>query len=294
MAMVGILQAQVEEEDEYNQEPDSLMLLDSIGNQEANAYDFLEDFLLQIGYYFDSSLIPAGEHYRMWDTKKIHPYSASFDSLTKGAELILADSFDCFFHPPTLGTITSPFGLRRWGKRYKFHYGTDLALRTGDPVYAVFDGVVRIAQYSTSYGYVVVIRHYNGLETISAHFSKLLVTPGMSIRAGEPIGLGGSTGRSTGPHLHFEIRYRGVAFNPEKIIDFNQNTLKSDTLVINKELFDHLKEVNRINAARYHKVKSGENLGSIARKYGTSVTTIKKLNGMKGTTIRAGQTIRVR
>ncbi|MDX5320994.1 MAG: peptidoglycan DD-metalloendopeptidase family protein [Bacteroidota bacterium] len=289
--------AQQESDDEYNDDEVELndsMVIDSADFEDIQLDNFLEDFLHDIGYYFDTTNVPAMDSYTGWDMKKIHPYEQKLDSITDSTMLVLVEGEDCFFHPPTVGAITSGFGIRRWGRRYKFHYGTDLKLTTGDPVYSIFDGVVRIAQYSKSYGYVVVVRHYNGLETIYAHFSKLLVVPGMSIRAGEPIGLGGSTGRSTGPHLHFEVRYKGVAFNAEKIIDFSTNTLKSDTIYIDKSLFDHIKEVKKINAAKYHKVRSGETLGHIARRYGTSVKAIQRLNGMKTTRIRAGQTIRVR
>ncbi len=283
-------------EDEYEEdiELNDSLVVDSTSLEEIQADNFLEDFLHEAGYYFDTANVPAMDFYSGWDMKKIHPYEQFLDSIADSTLLLLVDGDDCFFHPPTNGRITSGFGVRRWGRRYKFHYGTDLKLSTGDPVYAVFDGVVRIAQYSRSYGYVVVVRHYNGLETIYAHFSKLLVVPGMTIRAGEPIGLGGSTGRSTGPHLHFEMRYKGVAFNPDKLIDFETMSLRSDSVYINKALFDHIKEVKRISAAKYHKVKSGETLGHIAIRYGTSVSTIKRLNGMRSSFIRAGQTIRVR
>lgn len=289
--------AQEVTDDEYEEDETEMndsLVVDTADTEDILADNYLEDFLHEVGYYFDTANVPAMESYDKWDMKKIHPYEQKIDSIADSTLLILTDGEDCFFHPPSAGSITSDFGIRRWGRRYKFHYGTDLKLTTGDPVYSIFDGVVRIAQYSKSYGYVVVVRHYNGLETIYAHFSKLLVVPGMSIRAGEPIGLGGSTGRSTGPHLHFEIRYKGVAFNAEKIIDFSTNTLKSDSVYVDMNLFDHIKEVKRINAAKYHKVKSGETLGHIARRYGTSVRAIQRLNGMRGTTIRAGKTIRVR
>jgi len=138
------------------------------------------------------------------------------------------------------------------------------------------------------------MRHYNGLETIYAHFSKLLVVPGMTIRAGEPIGLGGNTGRSTGAHLHFEVRYKGIAFNPNKIINWSENSLRGDSLFVSKQVFDHIKDVKILKAAKYHKVRRGETLGHIARRYGTSVSRLKRLNGLRGTTIRAGQRLRVR
>jgi LysM repeat protein len=292
---VQSLCAQEEEDhgEEFETEEDVLSA-DSAVADSLFEDSYFEEFLRSVGYYFDSTLIPWHGYYNLWDTRKIHPYQQCLDSVCDSTLLILADNEDCFFHPPALGHITSHFGMRRWGRRYKFHYGTDLKLQVGDPVYAVFDGVIRIAQYSKSYGYVVVVRHYNGLETIYAHFSKLLVVPGMAIRAGEPLGLGGSTGRSTGPHLHFEMRYKGMAFSPEKVINFQENKLISDSLYISKDLYGHIKEVNKINAARYHKIKSGETLGHIARRYGTTVKNIQRLNGMKNTNIRAGRTIRVR
>lgn len=291
---MSVSYAQEEEDDEYEEEVNDSLIVDTAETHDIQADVFLEDFLHSVGYYFDTANVPAMDSYAFWDMKKIHPYEQRIDSIADSTLLVLVDGEDCFFHPPTIGPITSGFGIRRWGRRYKFHYGTDLKLSVGDPVYAVFDGVVRIAQFSQSYGYVVVVRHYNGLETIYAHFSKLLVVPGMSIRAGEPIGLGGSTGRSTGPHLHFEVRYKGVAFNPDKIFDFDAKRLRCDSLYVDKNLFDHIKEVKKVNAAKYHKVRKGETLGHIARKYGTSVTAIKRLNRMRGTNIRAGQTIRVR
>lgn len=115
----------------------------------------------------------------------------------------------------------------RWGRQ---HHGVDLGLKTGDPIYAAWDGVVRYAQWNKSgYGNCVVIRHRNGLETLYAHMSKLLVNPNQYVSSGEMIGLGGSTGNSTGPHLHFEIRYKDFSINPELIIDYNTRTLKLDT-----------------------------------------------------------------
>jgi murein DD-endopeptidase MepM/ murein hydrolase activator NlpD len=291
------LQAQIEDEEEEDLELSSDSLIESTTETEEIQFGedyFFEGFLSEIGYYFDSTLIPSHEMYGIWDTKIIHPYQSRIDSIADGKLLRLVEGDDCFFHPPTFSQITSDFGLRRLGRKLKFHYGIDLKLQTGDPVYAMFDGIVRIAKYSSSYGYVVVLRHYNGLETIYAHFSKLLVVPGMAIRAGEPIGLGGNTGRSTGAHLHFEVRYKGVAFNPALIIDWENNTLKSDTFIVEASVFSHMVQVRKVNAAKYHKVKSGETLGSIAKKYRTTVGVLKALNKMSSSKIRKGQVIRVR
>ena len=106
--------------------------------------------------------------------------------------------------------ITSGYGMRENGK----HFGVDFMLNTGDTVCSVFCGKVRIVKWDNTYGNVVVVRHYNMGETVYAHLSKILVTVDQALEVGDPIGLGGSTGRSTGPHLHFELRYKGFPINP--------------------------------------------------------------------------------
>ena len=101
--------------------------------------------------------------------------------------------------------------MREGGRK---HFGTDFRLNVGDPVCSVFCGRVRIVKWDDSYGNVIVIRNYNMSETVYAHLSKTLVSGDQEVKAGEVIGLGGSTGRSTGPHLHFELRYKGFPINP--------------------------------------------------------------------------------
>lgn len=135
--------------------------------------------------------------------------------------------------PPVKGVLTSGYGYRpRFGRMHK---GVDLNLNTGDTIVAAFDGKVRIAKYEgKGYGYYLVIRHDNGLETIYGHLSKFIAHPNQYVRAGEPIALGGSTGRSTGPHLHFETRYMGMAINPEAIIDFENFVTHKDVFCFNK------------------------------------------------------------
>ena len=105
----------------------------------------------------------------------------------------------------------------------------------------MFDGKVRIAKRAGAYGNLVVIRHDNGLETYYAHLSKINVEVNQDVKAGEILGLGGSTGRSTGPHLHLEIRYLGAAINPEKVIDFKTYSLISDTLMLTQDCFKKVK-----------------------------------------------------
>ena len=141
---------------------------------------------------------------------------------------------------------------------------------------ASFVGTVRIVEYETrGYGHYIVIRHNNGLETLYAHLSKPLVRVNQEVTAGQLIGLGGSTGRSTGPHLHFEFRFLGNAFNTGKIIDYSTERCFADSYCITKsETFRHKADVERFNQMKYHRVRQGETLSYIAKRYGTTVKRI--------------------
>lgn len=223
-----------------------------------------------------TSFNPNVLHYR-------HP-----DDVIQGNDTVwitLLDSASVYTHP-FKGRLTSPFGFR-WGR---MHYGTDVGLRTGDTIRAAFDGIVRIAQRNYSYGNIVILFHKNGLETYYAHMSRLLVEPNHVVKSGDPIGLGGNTGRSRGSHLHFEVRYLGAPIDAQYLIDFSDYCLIRDKFPICKETLYGASS----SGARYHRVRQGETLSSIARKYRTSVTQIRVLNGMKSSKIRAGSTIRVR
>lgn len=125
------------------------------------------------------------------------------------------------YHPPTLvGHNTSGYGPR-WGR---LHNGIDIAYNNGDTSYAVFDGVVRLTSqgYSGGYGNLAIVRHFNGLETYYAHHWSLLIEEGDTITAGTPLGIIGSTGRSGGPHLHFEARFLGLPMDPGVLVDSTQ------------------------------------------------------------------------
>ena len=138
------------------------------------------------------------------------------------------------FSIPIKGVVTSHYGYRSG----RYHNGIDLALKIGDTVYAAFSGKIRYAKYNDGgFGNLVIIRHNNGLETFYAHLSKHLVVPNQDIKSGDPIGLGGNTGRSFGPHLHFEVRFYDGPINPEEIIDFTKKTLKKENLFVHKGLF---------------------------------------------------------
>lgn len=244
-----------------------------------------------------------------WDLTAIHAYKdVELNSLPEATAIRLVDSLESY-HYPYIGRITSRYGPRKG----RAHQGIDLALKTGDPIYATFDGKVRISKAAGDYGNLVVIRHNNGLETYYAHLSKREVEVGDWVVAGQQIGLGGSTGRSTGPHLHYEVRYKGQSFDPERIVDFASGNLRRDELLLKRRHFSiyskyeqdfgdeeevaRQEEAERKAAAavQYHTVRSGDTLGALARKYGTSVSRICQLNGIKSTSIlRIGQKLRVR
>ncbi|MDR1918319.1 MAG: peptidoglycan DD-metalloendopeptidase family protein [Tannerellaceae bacterium] len=236
---------------------------------------------------------PADDLYGSnWDTRWVDPFRADT------AKVVFPDSceIDCSsFVIPLNNTlkITSPYGPRR----RRMHRGIDLKLQIGDTVYASFAGKVRIRNTERrGYGKYLVIRHPNGLETIYGHLSDWIVDVNDIVRAGDPIALGGNTGRSTGSHLHFETRFLGQDIDPAEIIDFENGLPHKDVFV-----FHNIKINGRSsniytsaeNQVVFHRVKSGDTLGAIARRYGTTVGELCRLNGLKTTsTLRVGQSLR--
>lgn len=190
--------------------------------------------------------------------------------------------------------ITSPYGIRR----YRMHKGIDVKVAIGDTIRAAFSGVVsRVSYERRGYGHFIFIEHEGQVisTTVYAHLSKKLVKVGQEVLAGEVIGLGGNSGRSTGSHLHFETRIEGKAVNPIYFFDFENNQMISDSLVLSLE--DIRSEIKSIETElakhRYHRIRPGDTLSKIARKYGTSIDKICRLNGIKRTTIlRIGRVLR--
>ena len=224
----------------------------------------------------------------------------------------LPDSFRIslrdFCMPTTSRVLTSNFGAR-WGRQHK---GLDIKVYIGDTIRAAFAGKVRIVRYEgRGYGKYIVIRHHNGLETIYGHLSKQLVVEDQEVRAGDVIGLGGNTGRSTGSHLHFETRLCGVALNPALMFDFRNQDVVDDYYMFRKATYQQESVIaSRLRGvggssfntgdedielasvapaasyqqeSRFHKVRKGETIYSIARKRGTTVNAIMKLNHLKKT-----------
>jgi murein DD-endopeptidase MepM/ murein hydrolase activator NlpD len=256
--------------------PFNVVLTDSITKINTSKIIIpISDYLRLI----DFSELP--EEYDIWSDNKINPYQVNLVDMKDTAKIDLST-----FYNPVQSYVTSDFGFRRW----RHHYGIDLKVHKGDSVYNAFDGVVRITKRARDYGYFVLIRHFNGLETLYAHLNKITVNPGDTLKAGIPVGLGGNTGRSTGYHLHFEVRYLGNPINPNDIIDFNAFTLKNQILVLNAQHFEYKKEIEKI---RFWTFRSGDTLGRISQRTGISIARLCALNGIKRTSIlRIGQRLR--
>jgi len=262
---------------------------------------------LRSNFYDDtdslSDFFPASEIYESWDNNGIYYPHVDFSKKTDTTIIILSDNVTNFYVHPVKGRINSDYGYRR----RRFHYGIDVDLNIGDSVKSAFDGMVRIAKYHRGYGNVVVVRHFNGLETVYGHLSGFRVRENQMVKAGTLLGYGGSTGRSTGPHLHFELRYLGTPMNPRKVIDFEKFQLLNDTLYVTNRTFDKSRSQTYANKSvstqkssykstgSYHYVKKGDTLGHIAMKYGTSVSSLCKLNRLTSKSLlQIGQKIRIR
>lgn len=278
----------------YFQDMASRYFLDEYVDASSEQDELPED---DISWYDDNDTTGIPEEmlsavFENWDSVSIHIPKADFSHLEDTIVLPLVGKG---YRMPHFSEVISEFGWRR----YRYHYGVDTKNKMGDSIYCLFDGYVRIAKRSRTYGNVIVVRHLNGLETFYAHCSRILAVPNQEVKAGQLIALVGSTGRSTGPHLHLETRYKGVPFNPRYIINFDSARLQSDTLRITKETFNYLKpygssNISSVSTSVYYKVKPGDTLSKIASKYHTSVSAIKRLNGLRSDFIRDGQRLRVR
>jgi murein DD-endopeptidase MepM/ murein hydrolase activator NlpD len=230
--------------------------------------------------------------YKSWDNSSTHCYSRA--DVPDSLEIDLRG----FAMPTTSRKVTSGFGYRPRFRR--MHKGIDVKVQTGDTIYAAFDGKVRIVRYERrGYGKYIVLRHENGLETIYAHLSKYLCDVNEDVKAGQPIGLGGNTGRSFGSHLHFETRVMGEAINPAFLFDFANQDVTGDSYMFRKQnsdtYFTGPGTKNSVASAgkRYYKVRKGDSLSRISSRTGTSVSQLCKINRIsKKTTLRPGQLLR--
>ena len=244
-------------------------------------------------------LYPSLDLYSEWND--------NFDPMAGSKPVNIPNEVDIDLHgwyAPIKGMITSPYGWRR----RRMHKGEDIKLYVGDTIRAAFDGRVRIRRFERrGYGNYYVIRHENGLETIYGHLSKHIVKQDEYVKAGQPIGLGGSTGRSTGPHLHFEMRYMGIALDPSELINFDTFEPYNMIYHLDRKKAQWAQNYKGKRGYRYnstapaqraasgkagstkakasgngvHVVKKGESLSVIARRYGVTVNRLCKLNGIK-------------
>jgi murein DD-endopeptidase MepM/ murein hydrolase activator NlpD len=235
---------------------------------------------------------PAFSLYPEWSNAYAHNYK----------NVTIPDSFRIdlsgYCMPTTNTKITSKFGPRR----RRMHQGIDVKVYIGDTIRAAFSGKVRVVKNQgrrTGYGKYIIIRHENGLETVYGHLSKQLVNEEQYVEAGEVIGLGGNTGRSTGSHLHFETRFLGQAINPAFMFDFEKQDIVADSYLFMKGKNRYRSSKNSAVAAssggdtQYYKVRKGDSLSRISKKTGVSIDRLCKLNGItRRTTLRVNQVLK--
>jgi murein DD-endopeptidase MepM/ murein hydrolase activator NlpD len=233
--------------------------------------------------------IPASDLYVSWEVNNLFPEKDMLKFKGDTSVCLQLDGGKMgMYHHPFNGPVTSNFGWRDSTQ----HNGIDIDLNKGDKVCAAFDGMVRIAKNGGGFGNVVIIRHYNGLETVYAHLSRIKVKPGQIISAGQLVGLGGSTGHSTGTHLHFEVRFKGVPVNPKYLISFQEQKLLCDELIIKRSKWGLAAYPKN---AHFYTVEKGDTIFEIAKRFGTTTASIKQINGFTNGRVRlkVGQQISV-
>ena len=281
---------------------------ENIGNQISvkDTQDFLDNL-------FKDEAEPELDIYTEgWNSKSVNAYA--------GMEVPDMQTIDVSnFAMPCPGYVTSPYGYRPRFRRE--HKGIDLKLQTGDTVYAAFPGRVRLTNFERrGYGHYVILRHPNGLETVYGHLSKILVKPDQDVKVGEPIALGGNTGRSFGSHLHFETRYMGTPINPAAIFDFANQTVHTDTYTFDKDTYKQPRNLDPAANTEYarqyrathpqkatassssgckgsksYTIRRGDTLSRIASRNGVTVRQLCRLNGMTTKTkLTPGKKIRLR
>jgi murein DD-endopeptidase MepM/ murein hydrolase activator NlpD len=268
---------------------DSLFDLETIEESEIELISYYYSLFTSNENSFSlvkSGSIPATNFYGDFDETSVFQITPELEFPEKQIIKIESDSLGHYHHPKN-GNINSKFGWRDG----RMHKGIDINLNKGDAISAAFDGMVRIAKLQGAYGNVVIIRHYNGLETVYAHLSKIKVKPGQIVTAGQLIGLGGSTGRSSGPHLHFEVRFKGHAINPASIISLNEQKLHNDCIVVKKSKYGICAYPSN---ATLHSVERGDTWYEIAKRYGLSMKELCALNNTdKRYYLKIGQKLRV-
>lgn len=266
-------------------EPELILMLDSLfesGTKDSCAFVAIRTRLDELNAMnpknqFQSGFAfwPAHRFYGVWNTTILFPYRDSLYKSEQITELDLSPQISGDFTCPFSGVVTSKYGYRDSA----FHRGIDIDLNRGDTVRSAFGGMVRFAGRGGGYGNVVIVRHYNGLETVYAHLWKVKVKPGDIVTSGQLLGLGGSTGHSTGTHLHFEMRFRGVAIDPYYIIDWETRKLNSSKIELIRTRYGYA--VHPVGLCT-HLVKKGDNLSKVSQRYAVSIKQLKAWNGWDG------------
>lgn len=224
--------------------------------------------------------------YSAEDEKLLFP-TTSLESVPNSFNLVVENDLLSYYSAPFKGVVTSHYGWRDG----KMHNGIDIDLNKGDKVCAAFDGKVRVAKRQGGFGNLVILMHPNGLETVYAHLSRIKVKTGDVVLSGQVIGLGGSTGHSTGSHLHLEIRYKGHAMNPATIISFSEHKLNHHTVTVRNSKHKLFAFPSNCDV---HTVGKGESWNLIASKYGISTKELLALNGVsKRYYLKPGQQLRI-
>lgn len=247
----------------------------------------VDSLALQKQIRAEQALYPGIDIYPTWTNETVQAY--------KDATIPESYTFDLteFCMPTHQTRITDVYGYRP--RRRRMHYGLDVKVYVGDTIRAAFTGKVRIVKNygRRGYGKMILIRHDNGLETVYGHLSKQLVKENQLVRAGEVIGLGGNTGRSTGSHLHFETRFLGIPINPASMFDFEKQDIVADTYTFHKHKSSSGQRQTASGEGLLYKVKKGDTLSKIASRQGVSVSRLCKLNRISTRTIlRPGQVLR--
>lgn len=237
-----------------------------------------------------------------WNTNRFNPYPYKEDLYP--FKIKFEDSTYCSpINRPKV--VTSHYGWRKGVA----HKGIDIDLITGDLVKAMLPGVIRYVKYHYGHGKTVVVRHFNGLETVYAHLSKQFVKPNDTVKKGQLLGRGGVTGNARGSHLHLEVRYKGICVNPEYFFEFSaENKIRShESWITSNWTLPHLynsrkdpkieichsyeeAKLSQKKQIELYVIKKGDTLSGISSKYQISIAALCKLNSIRRSTLlKVGQ-----
>jgi LysM repeat protein len=259
----------------------------------------------------DEKQLPAfGLYNNHWDTLFIRSEKIDIPFFDNQLKIHLIQEGNNPFAFPISSIVLTNF-IKNKGKQ---HVGIDFAILKKEPVVSCFDGVVRIAKKYEEYGNTVVIRHFNGLETVYALLDLVCVSTGQQVKAGDLIAYISNTNEHKRNVLHFETRFLNEIFNPEKVISLTDRKLKDNLLIItptdfisvpvvhpkptaitdaDKENMEKDKEEIGKQKPVYHSVQKGDTIIRICAKYGISEKQLRALNAIRGDHIEVGQKLRI-